>query len=117
MRFLLYAVPLVVVLYAFIDVAFTPGALMRTLPKAVWFLVVVLIPLVGALAWFFLGRPSAVPASGGGGLTAAVRRRGPVAPDDDPRFLRSLEDDAWARRMRERREGGPTEPPTDPAEH
>jgi len=35
------------------------------------------------------------------------RRSGPVAPDDDPRFLRKLDDDVWSKKMKRRR-GEPT---------
>lgn len=46
--------------------------------------------------WLLLGRPW--PESGG-----FFRKRGPVAPDDDPRFLRKLDDDVWSKKMRKRR--------------
>ena len=64
----------------------------RGLPKVVWVFVVLLFPLLGSLAWFFAGRPRATVAGGGVGgfrLPAPDRRR-PVAPDDDPEFLRGL---------------------------
>ena len=45
----------------------------RGLPRALWLVVLVLLPVVGALVWFVLGR-------------GPVRR--PLrAPDDDPAFL------------------------------
>ena len=31
------------------------------------------------------------------------RRRGPLAPDDDPKFLKQLSDDAWVKKMQRRR--------------
>lgn len=118
-RVLLYAIPAVVVLYALIDTLQTRRELVRTLPKWVWIVVVILVPLLGAIGWFVWGRP---PRSAYGVIDPtstspqgrrpgfAGRRGGPSAPDDDPAFLRKLDDDAWSRRMRAKREG---EPPGD----
>jgi hypothetical protein len=100
-KVVLGAAVLVVMLYAFIDCVQTPRAYARSLPKWLWLLLVVLVPVVGAVAWLFAGRPQR------GSLVGAGARRGgaPVAPDDDPAFLRKLADDQWSRRMREKREG------------
>jgi hypothetical protein len=101
-KVLLAALVVVVMLYAFIDCVQTPRAYARSLPKWLWLLLVVLVPVVGAVAWLVLGRPQSAS------LVAAGARRGrgvPVAPDDDPAFLRKLADDEWSRRMRQRREG------------
>ena len=92
---------LAVYIYFIIDVLRTPRTRVRTLPKAVWFLVVVIIPIVGGVLWFFLGRVR--PENGG-----FFRKRGPVAPDDDPRFLRKLDEDVWSAKMRKRRGENPT---------
>ena len=70
--------------YAVVDLVSTPAPAVRTLPKPLWF-VVVLPPLFGPLAWLLFGRarrprgeaPSAPPGR-------------PVAPDDDEDFLRDL---------------------------
>jgi hypothetical protein len=64
----------------------------RTLPRFFWVLVIVLLPLVGPIAWFRAGRPVRDRAPGGwrGGGGLSEHRR-PVAPDDDPEFLRSLD--------------------------
>ncbi len=86
---------------ALVECVQTPAP--RLLPRWLWFIVVLLLPLIGPAAWFLLGREW-----GRRGL--APSRRGPVAPDDDPRFLRELDDEVWKRRARERREGGGTGP-------
>jgi hypothetical protein len=108
-RFLLYALPVVVVLYALIDCLLIPGALARSLPKWVWLVVIVLVPFFGAVAWLVAGRPRRDPVSAaapsGVGRIVSRRHSGPVAPDDDPTFLRKLADDEWSRKMRDRREG------------
>ena len=65
-------------------------------------LLVILIPILGGLLWLALGR--VWPAPG----TRCGRRRGPLAPDDDPRFLKQIGDEAWAKRMQRRRGDNPT---------
>ena len=75
--------------WALIDVAQTPVSRIRRLSKSAWSLVV-LIPIVGAVAWFLEGRaPVAAPPA----------QSRPLAPDDDPEFLRRL-------RERKRPDGG-----------
>jgi hypothetical protein len=106
-RFLLYAIPFVVMLYAFIDCVQTPGVLARVLPKWLWIVVIVVVPLIGAVGWLLGGRPPRAAVHVGASAPSPGRgRRAPVAPDDDPAFLRQLSDEEWQRKMRERREGG-----------
>jgi len=57
-RFLLYAIPFVVMLYAFIDCLQSPGVLVRVLPKWLWLVVIVVVPLLGAIGWLLGGRPA-----------------------------------------------------------
>jgi len=109
-KFLPFALAFAVVLYAFIDVVLTPRGLSRTMPKLVWLLVVVLVPLVGAIGWFLLGRPRAAAGDAGG----SSRGRAPRAPDDDPAFLDQLDSQTWSQRMRRRRESEPEPDPDAP---
>ena len=71
--------------WAALDVLQTSPSQIEILPKTVW-VIVALVPLVGALAWVTVGRT----------VTPTVRRprppQRPVAPDDDPDFLRGLGD-------------------------
>jgi hypothetical protein len=86
---------LAVYIWFIVDVLRTSRASVRTLPKFVWLLIVILIPLLGGVLWLLGGRPR--------GQGRQRRRRGPVAPDDDPAFLRQLDADAWSERMKRRR--------------
>jgi hypothetical protein len=84
-------------IYFIIDVLRTPRGETRTLPRFVWLIVVVLIPLLGGALWLALGRVWPMPGSRFG------RRRAPLAPDDDPKFLKKLDDDVWSKKMQRRR--------------
>ncbi|WP_433390961.1 PLD nuclease N-terminal domain-containing protein [Micromonospora sp. KLBMP9576] len=66
----------------------------KALPRIAWVLIILFFPLVGSLAWFVVGRERGPERPGGGapkGRIVPTRQRPrPVAPDDDPDFLRSL---------------------------
>ncbi|HIY95056.1 MAG TPA: PLD nuclease N-terminal domain-containing protein [Candidatus Rothia avicola] len=82
-------------IYSILDAAQTDRLRVRTLPKGAWLAVLVLFPLLGSVLWFWLGRPRG---SRHGSFGAPVAKP-PVAPDDDPEFLKFLE--ARARRERQ----------------
>lgn len=50
---------LAILVVALIDIIGTDDALIRGMPKVVWVLLVVFLPLIGALLWLGLGRPTA----------------------------------------------------------
>lgn len=82
-------VALAVTVYALIQCAQTPPHRVRSIAKPGWIVAIILLPLVGACLWFWLGRPNDEASSG-----PAARQRptgGPAAPDDNPDFLRTLE--------------------------
>ncbi|MEX2290763.1 MAG: PLDc N-terminal domain-containing protein [Mycobacteriales bacterium] len=88
-------VTLALLVYCAVDVVSTPAEAVRTLPKPLWLLVVVLLPLVGSAAWLLAGRPPrGTPAT-----PAEPARR---APDDDENFLRELRRRAEDQRRRAR---------------
>ena len=58
----------------------------RVLPKFVWVLLCLFVPLIGGLLYITVGRPI----DGDSGQGAKISR--PKAPDDDPDFLRDLSD-------------------------
>jgi len=109
--------------YCLLDVLTTDGSAVRNLPKLAWFAVVLLLWWVGGLVWLFAGRPTGTslqagtspatnrrPPTGSGSVRwrpPAARPPAPLAPDDDPEFLRRL-----GRANRERRDDDP--PPPEP---
>ena len=80
----LAAVELVLVVLALISALSVDRV--RTMARALWVLVILLLPLLGPVAYFLFGRPLPVPREG------PVRRTTsrPASPDDDPEFLRSM---------------------------
>lgn len=96
------AVLVVIALYIsfIIDVIRTPSPTVRALRKWVWLLVVIVFPIVGGVLWWIFGRPRRANGFG-------WRRRQPLAPDDDPTFLKKLEEEAWREKMRRRRGEAP----------
>jgi hypothetical protein len=81
----LAAAQLVLVILALIS-SLSAGRV-RAMPRALWVLVILLVPLLGPAAYFLFGRPLPAPREGG-----PVRRNPsrPSSPDDDPEFLRSM---------------------------
>jgi hypothetical protein len=69
----------------------------RALPRALWVVLILVIPLAGPIAYFVWGRPASPVLEG-----SLVRRpeRRPSSPDDDPDFLRGV-DSEQSRRDRE----------------
>ena len=80
--FVLVAAAVALMIFTLVDVALTDRSRARGVPKGVWVLIV-LIPLVGPILWFGVGK-------GPGGAAPA---RSVVAPDDDPSFLKNLRRD------------------------
>ncbi|HOA89988.1 MAG TPA: PLD nuclease N-terminal domain-containing protein [Propioniciclava tarda] len=88
-RYLPMLLAVALLLYSFIDCASADARRVRNLPKAAWFLVI-LMPIVGPLAWLFAGRPPRESQSWP--LRPGSRPEQPrtLAPDDDPAFLEAL---------------------------
>lgn len=62
-------------IYSIVDCGLQPPTRHRGVSKPAWILIVVLIPVLGGVLWFAVGR------------TRASELRGVRAPDDDPEFL------------------------------
>ena len=81
--------------YTIVDCAVQPAARHRGVSKPTWMVIVILLPVLGGILWFLIGR---------GRAGETVLRR---APDDDPEFLGRLsardraEQDERIRRLEE----------------
>ncbi|MFN8146471.1 MAG: PLDc N-terminal domain-containing protein [Candidatus Nanopelagicales bacterium] len=94
-RFLPYVIELALLVFCLIDCIQTPGYQVRNLEKPFWILLILLIPIVGCIAWLVAGRPSSASPSPqwrmGSGFPedhrpkAAVRRN-----EDDPAFMAEM---------------------------
>ena len=91
-RFLIIGAVIAVafILYALVDAAMTDASRARGVPKPVWVVLVVVLPVIGAILWFAIGK----------GRTGAAQVAGP-APDDDPRFTGAKLSDVELERLRE----------------
>jgi phospholipase D-like protein len=110
--------------FAVFDVIKTDRTVCRNLPKEMWLLLVIILPALGAIAWFIMGRPENarfVPGSTeqrrpgsmwrleprelpGGQHPASGRH---IGPEDNPEFMRSAEERrlrAWEEELRRREE-------------
>lgn len=65
--------------YSIVDCAVQPPTRHRGVNKPAWLVIVVILPVIGGVLWFVIGRTGAA-------AMAAARR----APDDDPEFLSRL---------------------------
>ena len=132
-RFLPFALELVLLVFCLVDCIQTDQSEVRNLGKGWWILLIIFFPLVGGIAWLAAGRPRrggrqrSVPWPGTqtAGFPEYERPR-PVAPDDDPEFLEQMrrgnaeqerlleqwEDDL--RRREERLRDGDENPPEQP---
>ena len=79
------------------------------MPKFLWIILVVLFPTIGPIAWIIVSRVKAAEERGGfveptvwsskeGTTFRRPERARPMAPDDDPEFLRDLEQDIRRRK-------------------
>ena len=127
LRALVYLVPVAMTVYGLVD-------LMRSEPKEraglkawVWALII-LVPILGTVTWLAVSRsqrsahtPSGFQPRQDGDRRAPAgsrspswdRRRGPLAPDDDPEFLWRLEQQQRRAARRNRPDGGGNRRATD----
>lgn len=93
MRYLvLAAVYVALVAYCVTDVLNHDDRAPYGLHRILWITIIVVVPFLGAAVWLYLRFRS----------RGARGRPGPVAPDDDPDYLRWLKDQE---RLRKRRDG------------
>jgi hypothetical protein len=92
-RFLPFLIAVALAVYALFSCVQTRAKDVPYLPKLVWLVLIVFAPFVGPVAWLLVLRaqgpqPQRAPVAG---RSAPRRPTRPVAPDDDPDFLASLE--------------------------
>ncbi|MEY2847767.1 MAG: hypothetical protein RI885_432 [Actinomycetota bacterium] len=75
-----FLVILAVWVYTIIDVILANPRRVRGLPKALWIVVAVLLPVVATILWFTIGKDR----------QKRDKTTRQTAPDDDPEFLRKL---------------------------
>jgi hypothetical protein len=90
-RFLPFLIALVLSVYALFSCIQTPDKDVPYLPKLVWILLIVFVPFVGPIVWMLMARGQGVPVSRAPAARSGLPAGRPVAPDDDPDFLASLE--------------------------
>ncbi len=81
-------------IFSVVDCAVQPSTRHRGVSKGAWLAIVILIPVLGGVLWFAIGRVR----YGRGGVARVL------APDDDPDFLRRVanaESDARIARLEE----------------
>jgi hypothetical protein len=83
MRQVLALLVLAAMIYGIVDCAQADARTRRNIPLWIWVALMILLPLVGTVIWLVVSRliePG-----------PEVQQRRPVAPDDDPEFLRELD--------------------------
>ncbi len=92
--------------FAIVDVMLIDRSRIRVLNRLFWVLLILILPVVGAILWLALGRERR---DGGG-------QRRTIAPDDDPAFLKNLrrdeEQDDRIRRLEQELADLDDDPPT-----
>lgn len=100
-RFLPVVVELALLVYCLVDCIQTDESRLRNLPKFGWIALIIIVPIVGGISWLVAGRPRD-GAPGGGGFGPRMTQSGgsgvrqrpvgrPIAPEDDPHFMRHLD--------------------------
>lgn len=90
-------VAVVLAVVAAVDCALSSRGEVRTLPKFLWILIVLLAPVLGPILWFVFGHPRA----GRNSNEASSSPAAPKTPDSDPVFLRGLDSAARVRLLEE----------------
>ncbi len=98
-------IEIVLLVYCVLNIITTPDTEVRNLPKLLWLVLVVVLPLIGGIAWLIAGRPQgparSMPYKGNVGVPPEYDRPGRATayrPDDDEAFLRRLRERAEQQR-------------------
>lgn len=80
-RYLPIVMVALLMIYCVVEVAQSSPYTVRAMPRWLWAVAIICLPLVGSLFWLFFGRPRKSTRTPSGP---------PRSPDDDPDFLRGL---------------------------
>ncbi|MFJ4174650.1 PLDc N-terminal domain-containing protein [Microbacterium sp. NPDC089696] len=87
MPFLFSLLVIALMVGALVDIIRRDDAQVRFLPKMAWIIIVILLPLIGSLLWFAIGREY----SEAGLRIPRMRAASPTAPTADPRPVRPVD--------------------------
>jgi Phospholipase_D-nuclease N-terminal len=79
-------VALALFIFCLVDVISIYDSRIKTLNKIAWVFIIILVPLIGPILWLAVGKER-----GGDRPAERARNTRPVAPDDDPAFLRNVD--------------------------
>lgn len=82
-RVVLVLLVVALTVYALVEAAQAHSSRVRLMPRWLWIVAILCVPVAGPVSWLLFGRPR------GRGITGQQPPR-PIAPDDDPDFLRRL---------------------------
>jgi hypothetical protein len=89
-RLLLPFLVLAIDIYALVDVITVHEWRIKALNKFAWVVIILFLPLIGAILWFTIGKVHGEPSDDNAGRGRDARRYDTprtLAPDDDPAFL------------------------------
>lgn len=96
LRALPFIVEIGMLVFCLIDCIQADESRIRNLPRFAWILLIIILPIVGGVAWLVAGRPTSNaprnvpwPSTKTAGFPEYERPRR-TAPDDDPEFLAGL---------------------------
>ena len=94
-RLLPYFVEIALLVFCLVDCIQSPPHLVRNLEKGWWIVLIILLPLIGGIAWLVAGRPVRTSAGGqwriGSGFPADERPRTAYKRnEDDPAFMAEM---------------------------
>lgn len=94
-RVLPYLVEIALLVFCLVDCIQSPPHLVRNLEKGWWIVIIILLPLIGGIAWLVAGRPVRTSAGGqwriGSGFPADERPRTAYKRnEDDPAFMAEM---------------------------
>ena len=88
LRYVPVLLEIALTIYCLIDAVTTQDSQIRNLPKFVWVILILLVPVIGDVGWLLAGRPTRASLAGDQKGSGPGPRRGPgprpPRPDDDP---------------------------------